>query len=73
MSRRFVETTGNKLDYGFDLIAIESIECIHDVIDVGTCFQILENCRYRHPGAFQYPGTAYLSGYALDSWALGPV
>src|SRR6266436_10199829 len=59
--RSLIQTTSGKFDNGLNLLAIQPFEPFHNVIDVGTRFQIFKDDGDRHAGSAKYPGSAYLS------------
>jgi len=58
----FFETAGGELDYRFDLFAVEAIEPFHNVVDIGSGFQVFKDGGYGHSRTFQNPGAAYFAG-----------
>ena len=50
-SGRFIETADGELDYCLDLFAVQTVEPFHDVVDIGSGFDIFENCGDRHTGS----------------------
>ena len=69
---RSFETACSKIQNRCDLFS-RQVEPFHNVFYAGSCFEILEHRRDRHARATEDPGTAYLSGYAFDGGALGPI
>src|SRR5579862_5059122 len=55
---RRVEGARSECDDGFDLIAVEPFEPLHDVVDVGACSQIVKDDGDGHARAFKHPGAA---------------
>jgi hypothetical protein len=43
VGRRLVQAAGGKFDDGFHLFAVKPIEPFHDVVDIGSCFQVLKD------------------------------
>ena len=68
--RRLIKAAGGKLDNSFDLFTVQPFELIHDVVDTGSRFEILEYGGYRHPGSLENPCAADFAGNALDGRAL---
>jgi hypothetical protein len=68
--RRLVETAGGKLDDGFHLLAVKSIEPFHDIVNTGSGFEVLEDGGHWHPGSLENPCAADFAGNALDGRAL---
>jgi hypothetical protein len=71
-SRRgsLVKPAGSKFDNGLDLVAIQTLKPLHNVVDVGACFQIFKNDGDRHAGSAKYPGSAHLAWNAFDRRSL---
>jgi len=71
--RSRVKAAGGKFDSRLNLLAIQPLKPFHDVLDIGSGFQIFEDDGDRHAGTTEYPGAAYLSWDAFDHGALGPI
>jgi hypothetical protein len=65
-----IETAHGEFDDCFDLLAVESVEPFHDVVDIGACFDVLEDRGDRHTGALEDPRAAKFAGDALYCGAL---
>src|SRR6202163_2572474 len=70
---RFIKAAGCKLDNGLDLFAVETVKPLHNVVDVGPGFQILEDGGYRHARALKNPRAAYFAGDAFHRGTLRPI
>jgi hypothetical protein len=71
--RGLIETTSGKLDYGFNLLAVQPIEPFHNVVDTRSGFKVLEYGGYRHSSSLENPCAADLAGNTLHGRALGPI
>src|ERR1700722_6992186 len=71
VSRSF-ETPRSKIQDRCDLFS-RQVEPFHNVLYASSCFEIFEDRSHWHSRATENPGAAYLSRYALDRGALGPI
>jgi len=62
LRRRGLQTASGKINYGYNLLAIQSVEPLQDIVDIGAHLQIFENRGNWHPGPAQHPSSAQLTG-----------
>src|ERR1700679_2232970 len=70
---RLIETSCSELDDGSHLVPVQPVKPFHDVVDVGSGFEILKNGGYGHSSAFQHPRATDLTGMALDAGPFRPI
>jgi hypothetical protein len=58
---RLVEAANGELDHGFNLAPVKTREPLHDVVNVRSGFQVLENGGNRHARSLKNPRSAQLS------------
>jgi len=73
VGRGFIETTDGELDYRLHLISVQPLEPFHDVVNIGSGFQIFEDGGYQHRVPFKthapltLPGTLSTAGHCDQS------
>src|SRR5579863_5904764 len=70
---RDIKASGGEFDYGLDLVTIQPLEPLHDVVNVGTRFQVFEDDGDGHARTPEHPGATHLSRDAFDCRALRPI
>ena len=68
-----VEAANGEFDHGFNLAPVKTSEPLHDVVNVRSGFQVLENSGNRHARSLKNPRAAHFSRDALHDRALRPV
>ena len=59
VGRCLIQAACGKLDHGLDWLAVKTVEPSHDVVNVGSCFEVLKDGRYGHPRALENPRTTH--------------